>query len=241
MPQEITATLTEMASPVSLRPVSKFAPKVALVQLDAPASETLTRAFAQSGVQTVPVAHDFRTRLTTEQFQGCVLQLDDHATDVLDAVRSSRSNNRMILYGIVSRETEIRRFVKYGINAVLNSPLDRSATSHIARSTSALLLNELRRYVRIPLVVEVSVESKNGRLSGSSREISGGGMSVQLSGHAQISDSLKLSFSLPDKPAANIAATACWQKGTLVGFQFQSSDPGRQVVKQWISSFLGLD
>jgi hypothetical protein len=232
-----------MTSPLAgQRSVPKVAPKVALVQLDAPATETLTRAFAQCGIQTVQVAEDFATRLGREQFQGCMVRLDEHAPTILEAVRSSRSNHRIILYGILTQDTDVCRFSKYGINVLLDSRLDRNAVLKVARSTSALLLNELRRYVRIPLVVEVSVESRNGTLSGSTREISGGGMSVQLTGHAQISsDNARLTFSLPDKPTATIGASSCWQKDSLVGFQFESSDPARRIVKDWISSFLGLD
>jgi len=104
------------------------------------------------------------------------------------------------------------------------------------------MLNELRRYVRIPLVIEVSVEGTNGRCSGSSREISGGGMSVQLTGQVPSGDELRLSFGLPEKPPVSIGATVCWANDdALVGFQFQDSDPNRQIAKDWISSFLGLD
>lgn len=214
---------------------------MALVQLDAATSEILLKAFEQCRIQTVEVGNDFRQRLGMEQFQGCVLRLDDEAPAILEAVRSSRSNRRLIIYGIISEKVDLRPFSKYGINAVLDSPLDRNAALNIARSTSALLLNELRRYVRIPLVIEVSVEGSNGALSGSSREISGGGMSIRLTGHSQLSDKLRLGFSLPDKPFINIGATACWQKGGLIGFQFDDSDSARQVVKDWINTFLGLD
>ena len=230
-----------MASPV-LRPVAKFAPKVALVQLDSHTTDTLTRAFVQCGIQTVQVADDFATRLGKEQFQGCMVRLDEHAPAILEAVRSSRSNHRMILYGILTDGSDVRRFSKYGINALLDSRLERNSVLNVARSTCALLLNELRRYVRIPLVIEVSIESQNGTISGSSREISGGGMSVQMTGHAQLlSQNARLRFSLPDKPSVAIGAISCWQNGSLVGFQFESSDPARRVVRDWISSFLGLD
>jgi hypothetical protein len=230
-----------MASPV-FRPVPKFAPKVALVQLDAPTTDALTRAFGQCGIKTVQVAEDFATRLGKEQFQGCLVRLDERAPAILEAVRSSRSNQKMILYGILTEGSDVRKFSKYGINALLDSRLDRNAVLNVARSTCALLLNELRRYVRIPLVLEVSIETQNGTLSGSSREISGGGMSVQLTGYAQLpSDNMRLSFNLPDKPTATILASACWQKGLMVGFKFDNFDPARQVVKNWISSFLGLD
>ena len=223
-----------------LRP-SKPTPRVALVRLDAATCEFLQRAFQQCGVQAVPVAEDFAQRLRVEQFQGCVVRLDEHASAVLEAVRSSKSNHRMILYGISPRDVDVRRFSKYGINTLINSPVGRSDALSVARSTCSLLLNELRRYVRIPLVIEVSIESPSGRVSGSSREISGGGMSVELAKQASLSDTLRLSFILPEKPPVSVGATVCWRKDSFVGFHFQDSDPGRQIVKNWINSFLGLD
>jgi hypothetical protein len=224
------------------QPRTKFVPRVALVQLDSPANETLTKAFAQCGIQTVPMGEDFAHRLVMEKLEGCVVQLDEQAPRVLEAVRSSRSNRRMILYGICSSLADIRRFSKYGINAFLNSPLDRSAVLNTARSTCALLLNELRLYVRIPLVIDISIEAGSRRFSGSSREVSGGGMSIELADKAPLAEqSLRLVFTLPEKPPISVGATICWQNGSLTGFQFQDGDPARQKVKDWINSFLGLD
>ena len=216
-------------------------PKVALVQLDASSAETLTRAFAQYGVQAIPVAEDFCRRLGVEQFQGCVVLLDDHAPTVLEAVRSSRSNHKMLLYGILPQRGDMRRFSKFGINTLIDFPVERNNAVHVARSTCSLLLNELRRYVRIPLVIEISIASDTGSFSGSSREISGGGMSVQLTLTASIAKKLRLSFTLPEKSAVTIDAEVCWQKDSLVGFKFQESDPARQSVRKWINTFLGLD
>ena len=230
-----------MGSLATQRLSNKFAPKVALFQLDETISDTLTKAFAQCGIQTVAVAQDFPHRLTKEQFQGCVLRLDDDAPAVLDNVRSSRSNHRMIVYGIVSKDLDVRRFSKYCINAILDSRVDRSAALQVARSTCALLLHELRRYVRIPLVVEVMVESGSENVSGTSREISGGGISIAFPKPARIEGKVRLGFSLPDKPPINIAAAMCWNNGSQIGFQFQDADPGRYIVKDWINSFLGLE
>ena len=230
-----------MSSAPTPGPRSRAVPKVALVRLDAPTTDTLTRAFAQCGVQAIPVAEDFAKRLGVEQFQGCVVLLDDHAPPVLEAVRSSRSNHKMLLYGILPRDVDVRRFSTFGINTLIELPLDRGNALNVARSTCSLLLHELRRYVRIPLVIEVSIEGPAGSFSGSSREISGGGMSVQLTRLASLSDRLRLSFSLPGKSAVTIEGAVCWQKSPLVGFQFLDSDPARQVVRGWINSFLGLD
>jgi hypothetical protein len=229
-----------MASPAP-RQSLKLAPKVALVQLDAATAGTLTRAFVQCGIQTVAVTDDFARRFAREQFQGCVVRLDDQASAVLEAVRCSRSNKKAILYGVVANHSEVRPHARYGINAILDLPLDRSAALQTVRSTCALLLNELRRYVRIPIVVDVTAESKNGKFFGSSREISGGGMSVSFTEQVNVgSGQVTLSFTLPEKPSLAIAAAKCWQNGFEVGFQFQDSDAGRQSLKDWINSFLGL-
>ena len=122
-----------MASFLSPQPRTKFVPRVALVQLDSATGDTLTKAFSQCGIQTVPLGEDFAQRLVMEKFEGCVVRLDERSIFVLDAVRSSRSNQKMILYGIASSSTDVRQFSKYGINAVLNSPLDRSAVLNMAR------------------------------------------------------------------------------------------------------------
>ena len=147
----------------------------------------------------------------------------------------------MILYGILPSDVDVRRFSRYGINTLINAPVGRSEALSVTRSTCLLLLHELRRYVRIPLVIEVSMESPSGKFSGSTREISGGGMSVELAGQASLLDTVRLSFILPERPPVSIGAKVCWRKDSIVGFQFQDSDLGRQAVRGWINSFLGLD
>ena len=230
-----------MSSAPTPQTVSKAVPRVALVQLDPSTNETLAKAFAQCGVQTVSVTEDFPKLLRLEQFQGCVVLLDDHAPEVLEAVRSSRSNHKMILYGILPRDVDVRRFSKFGINTLIDAPVNRGNALSVARNTCSLLLHDLRRYVRIPLVIEVSIESPAGNFSGSSREISGGGMSVELARYSPLSGKMRLIFTLPGKSLARIEGAVCWQKSPLMGFQFQDSDPARQVVRDWINSFLGLD
>src|SRR5204862_6083587 len=130
------------------------------------------------------------------QFGGWVVRLDAHAPAVLEAVRSSRSNHRMLLYGILPRESDVRRFSKFGINTLIKSPVERSNAVHVARSTCSLLLNALRRYVRIPVVLELSIARLVGDLPGPTRQISGAGMYVQLAGMASQADNLRLAVTL---------------------------------------------
>lgn len=230
---------TKQSGVLPQRP-GKASPVLALMQLDPSSCDAVQRAFAQCGISTVSVGEDFSRRVRNEKFEGCVLHLNECAIPVLEAIRSSSSNRRMILYGIAPPGLDVRPFSKYGVNAVIDTPLDRAAVLRTARSTCALLLQELRRYVRIPLVTDVRIQSPDGTFSGSSREISGGGISAQVSGTLENSRRLRLSFSLPGKPSLTIAAAICWRTDSLFGFQFEDADPARQAVKSWIDSFLGL-
>ena len=54
--------------------------------------------FVQFGIQAVQVAENFSKRLSMEQFQECVLRRNEDASAIFEAVRSSRSNHRMVLY-----------------------------------------------------------------------------------------------------------------------------------------------
>lgn len=228
-------------SAVSPLRTAKNSPVLALINLDRSSSDMVQRAFAQCGINAVRVTEDFSRCVGHEKFEGGVLDLNEPAIPVLEAIRSSSSNRRMILYGIAAKGLDMRPFSRFGINAILDVPLDRAAVSRTARATCALLLQELRRYVRIPLVTEVDIQSADGSFRGSSREISGGGMSVDFSGVLGNScKRLRLSFALPGRSALTIAAALCWKSGSLFGFQFEDTDPARQLVKGWIDSFLGL-
>ena len=223
---------------LSLQSQSRPAPKVALVGLDAATNDAIHRAFSECAVKTVEINEAFADLVKTEKFEGCALRLDEQAPSILKAIRSSPSNSRMIVYGIGSEDLDVRPFSAYGVNAILDLPLDRTAAVRTARSTCALLLQELRRYVRIPLVTDVNIETGANRIRGSSREISGGGMSVHLRGEAPAERRVRLVFTLPGKALIRISAAPCWKHGSLMGFQFEDSDRSRETVKSWIESFL---
>src|SRR5690348_8002263 len=206
------------APALSLQIQSRPAPTVALVGLDAATNEAIHRAFSECAVKTVEINDGFADVVATEKFEGCALLLDEHAPSILKAIRSSPSNSRMIVYGIGSEDLDVRPFSAYGVNAILDLPLDRTEAVRTARSTCALLLQELRRYVRIPLVIDVNIETGANRIRGSSREISGGGMSVHLGGEAPAESRVRLVFTLPGKPLIRISAAACWKQGSLMGF-----------------------
>jgi Tfp pilus assembly protein PilZ len=216
----------------------KAAARTALVGLSEPARALLSEGFRQFGIETVVVTANAAERLKKEKFEACVMSLGDGADSVMEAARSSPSNSRCILYGVGGNAQETMRYSKYGINAMFSDPLERPAALKLIRATRMLVLHEFRRYVRIPVITEVSIVGDGRRISASSIEISSGGMSVKTSEDFSIGTNVEISFALMTLPRVNLKATVSWRKPKSLGVRFESADERRHRVKTWIDSYL---
>jgi Tfp pilus assembly protein PilZ len=219
-------------------PPRKAAARTALVGLSEPARALLSEGFRQFGIETVVVTANAAERLTKEKFEACVLALGNGADTVMEAARSSPSNSRCVIYGVGGNAQEAMRYSKYGINAMFNEPLERPAALKLIRATRMLVLHEFRRYVRIPVMTEVSIVGDGRRISATSIELSTGGMSVKSSEDFSIGANVEVSFSLMTLPRVNLKGVVSWCKPKSLGVRFDSADDRRQKVKIWIDSYL---
>jgi Tfp pilus assembly protein PilZ len=167
-----------------------------------------------------------------------VLALGDGADSVMESARSSPSNSRCVIYGMGGNAQEAMRYSKYGINAIFNEPLERPAALKLVRATRMLVLHEFRRYVRIPVMTEVSVVGDGRRISASSIEISSGGMSVKSAEDFSMGTNVDVAFSLMTLPRVNVKGTISWRKPKSIGIRFDAADERRQKIKIWIDSYL---
>ena len=142
-------------APVS--PTKKTAARVALVGLDDSSRILLAECFRQFGIETVVTSSNAADRLRQEKFEACVVRLGSGAEAVMEAARTSPSNSRLIIYGLGGNAQEAMRYSKYGINAMFHEPVERPAALKLVRATHLLVLHEFRRYVRIPVMTEVSL------------------------------------------------------------------------------------
>lgn len=211
-----------------------------LYGLDDATTAVLRDCFRQFKIATEPLGDNAAERLHKEKFEACVLPLDDHAEPVLQAARSSRSNKHAVIYGVASSPQAALRYSKYGINTVLAAPVERAAALKVVRSTYILVLHEFRRYVRVPITIEVKVIAASGAAVGVTQEISGGGMSAEVKGKLEINDTAELQFTLPNQPLTRINAVVCWLAKGLAGFRFDPADTRRAPVKQWIEEYLEI-
>lgn len=216
--------------------------RAALIGLDKPTQGVMHDCFRQFGVEAVLVPLAEVDRLNAEKFEAGVLVLDENAAEVLQTIRKSPSNSRMVIYGVAANATEALKFSKFGINVVLDKPVDRQNAVRALRATHLLVLHELRRYVRVPLVAEVKVETSTQTFRGISCEVSSGGMSVHLRHKLPVPSDVQVSFELPGRGIVSVRSTVCWTRHSeeLLGLRFHPSDERRLVVHSWTDEYLGI-
>jgi len=220
--------------------VKKATARAALVDMKDTARLILSDCFRQFGIESVAVTSRAPERLTKEKFEACVIKLHPGAETVMDAVRASPSNNRMVIYGVGGSVQDAMKFSKYGINAVFNEPLERQTALKLVRSTQMLVLHEFRRYVRIPIITEISVVMGEKKFSATSMEISTGGMSLKSSDAVTPGQAMEISFALLTLPRIWVKGTVSWRnvaKRTF-GIRFDAQDERRRKIKQWVESYL---
>lgn len=218
--------------------------RVASIRLDPASNSVLADCFKQFGVQVVPVDEDPVALFNRQKFEACILRLYDlDAVKVLEAARKSSSNRRMVIYGVARNTQEALQYSSYGINAVLDEPIERQSVLRVVRSTYLLVVHELRRYVRIPVVTEIAIEAGGvKRIAAIAIEVSGGGMSLRCDSSLSSYDSVRVSFALPGSGRISVRALICWSRDHehLYGLRFDPTDDARLEVRNWIDQYLEI-
>ena len=222
----------------------KITARVASIHIDPGCNTFLNDCFRQFGISVVPADGDPVELFNRQKFEACVIRLYDPDADrILKAARNSPSNRRLVVYGIARNTQEALRYSSYGINAVLDEPLDRQSVLKVVRATHLLVIHELRRYVRIPVVSQAEIEIGNrAPAPATTVEVSSGGMSVRCATQLPKSDPIRLLLSLPGMEKLSVRAFICWYRETdkVYGLRFDSSDERRLKVRGWIDQYLEI-
>jgi hypothetical protein len=215
--------------------------RVALIDLKEPARNTLSECFRQFGIESVLLTGNAVERLKKEKFEACVIKLGPEAQAVMDSARTSASNSRIVLYAVGGSAQDAMRYSKYGINAIFHEPLERPAVLKLVRATQMLVLHEMRRYVRIPVITEVAVVMGDGRrVTATSIEVSSGGMSLRSAEDISIGQSAEISFALLTLPRIWVRCGVTWRNptGKAFGIRFDQQDERRFRIKEWVDAYL---
>jgi len=200
----------------------------------------LTECFRQFGIESVVMSGDAAERLKKEKFEACIVHLGPGAEAVMEAARTSASNSRMVIYGLGGTAQDAMRYSRYGINAIFQEPVERSAALKLVRATNTLVLHEFRRYVRIPVVTEVTVQiNEHRKLTATTLEVSSGGMSIKSADDIGAGQAVEVSFALLTLPRIWIRGNVTWrQPKKSFGVRFDPSDERRRKLKEWIDAYL---
>ena len=103
-----------------------------------------------------------------------------------------------------------------------------------------LVLHEFRRYIRIPIITEISMVSADGRrFTATSQELSTGGMSVKSPEDVSGRHGAGSFVRLVDSASHLGAGTVSWRKpDKTFGVRFDVKDERRMRIKEWIEAYL---
>lgn len=221
----------------------KITARIASIHIDPACNTFLNDCFRQFGITVVPAEGDPVLLLNRQKFEACVLRLyDPEADKILKAARNSPSNRRLVVYGIARNTQEALKYSTYGINAVLDEPLDRQSVLKVVRATHLLVIHELRRYVRIPVASQVEFDVNGRPLTGTTVEVSSGGISIRCLAQLPKSDAIRLTLSLPGVEKLYVRAFVCWYRESdkVYGMRFDATDERRLRVRAWIDQYLEI-
>ena len=219
--------------------------RVAMVGMDAAAGKLLAECFRQFQIEVLILeGQAIEERLGNEKFEAIVIPLDSSTEGLIQKARSS-ANRRAVIFGISNDARDAIRYSRFGINAIfetkwLQEPVDREAVLKVVRATHQLVTHELRRYVRVPIITEVSAQSGSGSFTAYTQEISAGGLSITAAPKLTVGQVLQLRFTLPTGAVVNVSASVCWVRDadSGVGARFDPADERRNVVRDWIEQYL---
>lgn len=229
------------ATPTSIP--GKIVARAASVHIDNACNAFLHDCFRQFGIHVVAVPGDAVDVFNRQKFEACVLRLyDPEAERILNAARNSNSNRRMVIYGIARSAHEALLHSNFGVNAILDEPLDRQSVLKVVRSTHLLVLHELRRYVRVPVISETVIEAGANTAAGVTMDISSGGVAVRCPANLATTDPVKVTLSLPGLPKLMLRAFICWrrERDKAYGMRFDPSDDRRFRIRGWIDHYLEI-
>lgn len=231
-----------MSSSLATSP-GKIVARAASIHIDNACNAFMHDCFRQFGIHVVALPGDPVAQFNKQKFEACVLRLyDPQAEAFLKAARSSSSNKNIVIYGIARNTQEALRYSNYGINAIFDEPLDRQSVLKVVRATHLLVIHELRRYVRVPVIAEATLELGATTAKVMTVEVSSGGMSVRSPNPLSSTDSVRVSARLPGLDNLDVRAFICWARPAekVYGLRFDPSDQRRLQVRRWIDQYLEI-
>ena len=222
--------------------------KILLVEDDVPTLELMWEILTSLGVEVRPVgdSQEAATLVTKEKFDGVFLDQVMPKVDGFELarrIRESPSNSRTPIVVVTGRRDKqtIDQAFAAGATFFLEKPVDRQKLTHLLDSTRGSMLEERRRYKRIPLLTPITCQIESRELQGRSVNLSQSGLFCELGGALTRGEVVEVRFQLPGQAATIQTRTVVVRvdEKRRVGLRFVDMAPeNRQQIRDLISSQL---
>ena len=216
--------------------------KLLVVEDNIASLELMTEIFRSLKAEVRPVGDSEKAvgMVNQERFDGIFLDLEMpnlNGFDLARLIRKSSWNKStpiIIVTGRDDRQTMQDAFA-IGATFFLQKPVDTQKLKVLFRTVSGGMLENRRKYTRIPIQVEVTCTVGSRTARGMTWNLSQGGMQVEIGG-LRPKDSVRLSFRLPvSGEPIDVTGTVMWGGETRQGIQFTNvGAQGQQSIRKFV-------
>jgi uncharacterized protein (TIGR02266 family) len=216
--------------------------KLLVVEDDVASLELMTEVFTSLKAEVRPLSdsQEAAALVDHEKFDGIFLDLEMPKMDGLQLahrVRQSSSNKSTPIVVVTGREQReaMHQSFATGVTFYLQKPVDRQKLTRLFRTVRGPIVDNRRRYARVPLQTEVTCTVGSKTLRGRTWNVSQGGILVEVDS-LRLDDSVRLLLKLPDSAAAIDAwGVVVWTKDGRQGIRFTKlSVPTQQLIQSYI-------
>ena len=215
-----------------------------LVVEDDPASlELMTEVLRSLEAEVRPLtdSQEAAVLVSKEKFDGIFLDLEMPNLNGFALAREVRASswNRLtpivIVTGRDERETMHQAFA-IGATFFLHKPIDKRKLAVLFRAVRGTMVENRRRYARVPLQTEVTCKVGAKVSQGRTWNLSQGGIQVEA-GHLSPGDKVRVSFRLPSSGVEiDIHGTVKWGNEARQGIEFAKlTSESHAAIRKFIS------
>ena len=223
--------------------------KLLVVEDNIASLELMTEVFTSLKAEVNPISDSEKAvaMVNREKFDGIFLDLEMpnlNGFDLARIIRKSSWNKSTPIIIVTGREERqtMRDAFAIGATFFLQKPVDRQKLSVLFRAVSGGMLENRRKYARVPIQAGIACAVGARTLRGVSWNLSQGGMQVEV-GNLKPKDTVRLSFHLPSSGVViEAVGVVVWGNENRQGIQFTSvGAQSQQSIRQFIAEVENME
>ncbi len=182
--------------------------------------------------------------LGKRKFDAVIVDCDDlqGGVELLKNLRSTRSNASSVAFAVLNGGTTTQEAFQIGANFVLQKPLTPLNATRCFNAALNFMVKERRRYFRHPVEMAVKISLPEGlELTGTTTNLSEGGMALRVAGKLPKSAEARLQFTLPGSHTSlEVKGNIAWADPTgNAGIKFVEVPQSSQYqLEKWLTDCL---